>query len=130
MCNNPGNLRASPNFTWIGQSPISSNGFCSFTLPVYGIRAMIKTLIAYHQLHGCSTLGDYIMRYAPPSENDTVKYIDDVSHRTGIAGDAVVNIPSDLPKLLQAIIMHEQGACSFTPLQLTTWVRQFYNPLV
>lgn len=125
--NNPGNIRYSPNVKWFGQGAPTLNGFCTFLMPMWGVRAMIMCLTAYHRHDQCNTLGEIINRWAPPSENDTAKYIADVEHRTGMTADQNVNYPDDLPKLIAAIIYHEQGSNPFTPGCLIGWTGQFYN---
>lgn len=83
--NNPLNIRYGSN--WKGMHPNSKlmdSQFCVFTRPWWGFRAAFITLRTYYNVHKCRTLSQIITRWAPPSENATVKYIKTVSERTGI----------------------------------------------
>lgn len=72
---NPGNIRIGSS-TWQGQVvPGADKEFCQFQTMAYGYRAMLMTLRNYRRKHGCSTVFDFIRRWAPPVENDTAAYI-------------------------------------------------------
>jgi len=84
--NNPGNMdRGDP--PWNGEirdiakcqndiqrGELSHGRFCVFESAEMGIRAMAKTLLAYHDRLGCRSIRDYINRWAPPNENNTEAY--------------------------------------------------------
>lgn len=75
--NNPGNIRHGAN--WLGLNPNGRNidsGFCVFTAPVYGIRALAKVLVNYKRIYGLNTVRQIVNRYAPPNENQTTAYMD------------------------------------------------------
>lgn len=104
--NNPGNLRTGEN--WKGE--IGSNkGFAVFSSVEYGIRAMAKDLT--HKINsGLNTINKYITKYAPPSENDTTAYINNVSNATGIGSNIPLQAnPDTLAKLIRAQINVENG---------------------
>lgn len=110
--NNPGNIRRGNE--WQGQIPDAQrtdSAFCQFVTPEYGIRAMCIILRNYQQKHGLNTVSGIIRRWAPPGENDTQAYIDNVARATGVTPDQPVDTgdPYFMTKLLQAIIRHENG---------------------
>lgn len=57
----------------------------------WGYRAMFVLLHTYRIRYGCHTLRDMINRYAPPTENDTDKYIVTVATRSNIPSDQEIN---------------------------------------
>lgn len=72
-CNNPLNIRYNPANNWVGQTG-EYKGFCVFKSESYGIRAAYKLLFNCIK-NGHNTLADIIERWAPPTENDTKKYL-------------------------------------------------------
>jgi hypothetical protein len=74
--NNPGNIRRSARGpVWKEEIwPGGDDAFCTFSAPEWGIRAIVLTLISYHEKDGCKTIADAIHRWAPPCENNTVSY--------------------------------------------------------
>lgn len=109
--NNPGNIEYDGT-AWEGlANPPSDGTFAVFTNPVYGIRAMARTLENYVGVDGvASTVTDIISRWAPPSENDTVSYIAAVDEALGLApGNDGIDLASSLPALVAAIIQHENS---------------------
>lgn len=110
--NNPFNLRISKS-DWQGKVPVSRNtdkAFEQFVSMEYGIRAGMKLLRNYIQVHGIDTIREIISRFAPSNENDTISYIRAVEKRTGIGRDTHVNGDKNtLTKLTRAIIEHENG---------------------
>lgn len=109
--NNPGNID-DDGTNWEGlSSPRNDGRFLIFSSPAYGIRAMARILSNYVAVDGVSpTVTDIITRWAPPSENDTASYIADVQQHMGLApGSDSVNLSTDLPALVAAIIQHENG---------------------
>ena len=81
--NNPLNIRHNAANNWDGQIG-SDGGFSQFESVGHGYRAADKLLDNYGKLHGISTLAGAIDRWAPPNENDTAKYIEDVASWTGL----------------------------------------------
>lgn len=80
--NNPGNLRYVPAIKWKGQ--IGENkGFAVFRNIAYGIRAYGMDL--RHDINaGHDTIEKLIYEFAPPSENNTEAYINNVAKISGI----------------------------------------------
>jgi hypothetical protein len=110
--NNPGNLR-NFNIPWQGKIPVNQNTdykkeFDQFTEVKYGIRAMLRDLTNDID-KGKNTIRKLISAYAPPSENDTQKYIDVVAKAVGLAPDQTIKIIDAEFYLViaRAIIKHE-----------------------
>lgn len=109
--NNPGALRHADN-DWVGMTLLQNNkSFVRFSTPKYGLRALMKTLVTYENLYGFNTIESIITRWAPKNENNTAAYIADVSKRTGIPRDVLIDLTDidNLIKLAKAITMHESG---------------------
>ena len=111
--NNPGNIRSNHFNAWVGQCGTDTEGMCVFKSPVEGLNALARLLRVYHDYHADDTIRMIITRFAPSNENDTKSYIEDVSKRMKKSADVIVNFPSDLPALMQAIIYHENGQCPY-----------------
>ena len=109
--NNPLNIRKSSN-KWDGKViPSSDEEFEEFATIVHGIRAAIKIVQTYVRKHGCRTIEDIIKRWAPPSENNTKRYIDFVEARTGINRYNEIDITDkrEVAAILQAMTIIEVG---------------------
>ena len=107
---NPGNLRHGD--PWQGLAAKQADPeFCTFQSAAYGIRALARTLITYQDKHGLRTIKHIIMRWAPPSENNTETYIRMVSQQTqrGANDELDMHCYRDLKALTEAIIRHENG---------------------
>lgn len=105
--NNPGNIRIGDNW----QGAIGSNqGFVVFENLAYGIRALAIDLTTKIR-NGYDTIELIIFRYAPPTENDTLSYINYVASRLGIRQNQTL-VASDpvIFSLCRAIIDFEIGA--------------------
>jgi phosphotransferase system IIB component len=109
--NNPGNLRVS-TIKWQGKVPLDQNSdksFEQFTNMAFGIRAMATDLIN-DVAKGKDTLRTLIAEYAPPNENDTTGYINQVANRVGISPDQKLKLDNALlKKIIQAKIIVENG---------------------
>jgi hypothetical protein len=80
-------------------------GFARFATPEAGMAAMRKQIVLDTQRRGM-TLRQFISKYAPKSENNTDKYISDVSRMTGIKPDDRIT-PDQIPALQRAMISIE-----------------------
>jgi len=121
--NNPGNIRKS-NTKWDGLATDQTDAsYFVFKSPVYGIRAMAKILHTYAVKHGLNTVHGIISRWAPPSENNTASYVDDVSARLSVAPDTVINVDAQMPKLVMAIIKHENGIQPYSIAEINQGVK-------
>lgn len=87
--NNPLNIRKGNN--WKGERPNQSDkAFEEFSSMAYGIRAgfiiIRKYMSGYNGLtRKFNTIEQIIRRWAPPTENATQKYIDQVAKESGIS---------------------------------------------
>ena len=87
--NNPLNIRKGNN--WQGERPIQHDkAFEEFSSMTYGIRAgfiiIRKYMSGYNGLtRKFNTIEQIIRRWAPPTENATQKYIDQVAKESGIS---------------------------------------------
>jgi hypothetical protein len=109
--NNPGNIEFNPNINWQGQAG-TEGVYLLFDTPEHGIRALAKDVYNKITRDGLNTIAALINRYAPPSDNNTVAYIADVSSYTGI-GPAVALSADDIAKIVPAIIHHENGVMPY-----------------
>ena len=94
--NNPGNIRLSKTL-WQGQKPApeqSDQDFAEFTTPLYGLRALMKTLLTYYLKYNLDTVRSLINRYAPPHENDTGSYISEVSRALNVRHTDKIDVTS------------------------------------
>jgi hypothetical protein len=118
--NNPGNIRKSKD-PWQGLAEQQTDpDFFVFQSPIYGIRALARTLITYQDKYGLGTITAIISRWAPPTENKTDAYISEVIAKTGFTADQAVNMHSyaDLKAVATAIIWQENGHQPYTATQL------------
>lgn len=109
--NNPCNLKKTHDH-WHGSARLQDNKhFVRFLTPQSGLRAAMKVLLTYEDNYRITTINSIIMRFAPPAENNTQSYIDDVSIRMGWPPSAFLDLHDDdtLVRLTQAIVMHENG---------------------
>ena len=96
--NNPLNIRRSKD-KWKGMSAQQTDAaFCQFESMEWGWRAAFWLLTrTYYHTYRLFTIRAIIQKWAPPHENNTKAYIDNVSKLTGIAPDEPIGIPSDQP---------------------------------
>lgn len=113
--NNPLNIRKGNN--WQGEkSPQTDSEFEQFESMAMGVRAGMKILRNYitgydgHR-QPIDTIEKIITRWAPPSENNTRKYIDRVSALTGIHPRQTIwfNRRRDIVAIVDAMIRVECG---------------------
>ncbi len=106
--NNPGNLRAS-SWTrglpgYVGQDDA---GFARFSDLGLGLCAVVRLLrgSSYRDL----SIREAIARYAPPVENDTHRYLDNVCQRSGLKPEQVIRdlTPAQLCELVAAMTIME-----------------------
>lgn len=93
--NNPLNIIKGNN--WMGERPNQTDPtFEQFVSMEYGIRAALKLIrrtIDGRTLGGrpCNTIRKLIFRWAPPTENNSMAYVDVVCKHTGISPDAIIH---------------------------------------
>ena len=101
--NNPLNIRRNPANQWQGLRPVQADKlFCQFKAMKWGLRAAIKLLDNYIR-RGAQTPRQIIIRWAPPSENDTASYVRKACQRAGLDPDFPVLFWADLRKLIKAM---------------------------
>jgi len=101
--NNPGNLRM------VGQpgAQEGEQGFAAFATPGQGLNALTRQVVLDTQERGL-TLAEFITKYAPPSENDTERYISFIERKTNMPRNK--KIPEFLiPDIVRAIVEMEGG---------------------
>lgn len=120
--NNPGNIKYDGT-QWEGlATPPTDGTFAIFTDATYGIRALGKILSNYVAIDGLApTVTALISRWAPPNENDTAAYIQDIKTQLGIPVDQepTLNLAIDLPAVVAAIIQHENGLQPYSAATIT-----------
>jgi hypothetical protein len=117
--NNPGNIRHGGS-QWQGMSAQQTDAeYVQFDDPIYGIRAMAKLLTNYQKNYGLDTIREIITRWAPPSENITSAYITAVSQKLGASPDQTIDVVGALPRLVPAIIYHENGEQPYSDAQIS-----------
>ena len=104
--NNPLNIRRSKD-QWKGlRAQQTDASFCQFESLEYGWRAAFYLLTrTYYHKYRLYTIRKYrlytirmiINKWAPPQENLTATYIENVCRLTGIPPDEPIGIPSDQP---------------------------------
>ena len=80
--NNPLNIRHNAD-VFQGEIKGNDKSFKTFSTMPYGYRAAFVTLATYN-VRGQNTIEKIIARWAPPSENDTEKYIALVERWSGV----------------------------------------------
>ena len=102
--NNPLNIRRCAD-KWKGLSRTQNDpSFCQFESMEWGWRAAFYLLTrTYYHKYRLYTIRGIIQKWAPPIENKTQAYIDNVSRLTGINPDEPIGIPSDKPSRWMAV---------------------------
>ena len=112
--NNPLNIRKVKGQRWRGENealPQRGSGegaFCRFESMEWGLRAAFCILRTYAVVHGAVCIRHIIRRWAPPTENDTERYIRNVCQWTGL-GDMQQLTEREWPALVRAMARQECG---------------------
>ena len=103
--NNPLNIRRTAKDQWKGlRAQQADASFCQFESLEYGWRAAFYLLTrTYYHKYRLYTIRMIISKWAPPQENLTSTYIENVSRLTGIPPDEPIGIPSDQPERWMAV---------------------------
>ena len=108
--NNPLNIRRVAGTRWKGQrAEQTDREFVQFSSIEYGIRAAFCILETYRRKYKAVCIEDIINRWAPPSENDTRKYVETVCMLTGFGGKERL-VEDQLPALVHAMAFVECSA--------------------
>ena len=103
--NNPLNIRRTAKDQWKGlRAQQTDASFCQFESLDYGWRAAFYLLTrTYYHKYRLFTIRAIISRWAPPNENLTSTYIQNVCRLTEIPPDEPIGIPSDQPERWMAV---------------------------
>ena len=71
--NNIFNIRAG-RAQWLGMTG-TRKGFVEFDTQEHGIRAWLVLMRTYRKAYGCRTIRQIVSKFAPPTENQTERYI-------------------------------------------------------
>ena len=82
--------------------------FVRFESIEWGLRAAFVLLHTYSTKYKLNCVRDIISRWAPPTENDTEKYIRNVCQWTGFGGNERLT-ETEWPKLVRAMARQECG---------------------
>ena len=98
--NNPLNIRRTAKDQWQGlRAQQTDASFCQFERLEYGWRAAFYLLTrTYYHKYRLYTIRMIISKWAPPQENLTSTYVENVCRLTGIPPDEPIGIPSDQPE--------------------------------
>ena len=96
--NNPLNIRRTKD-QWQGmKQEQTDSAFCQFENLAYGWRAAFKLLTrTYYHTYRLYTIRAIVTKWAPPNENNSRAYVENVSRLTGIHPDEPLGIPSEKP---------------------------------
>lgn len=109
---NPGNIdRTVDKWQGMAADQSSDSRFVVFAAPQWGIRALVKVLLSYQRKHGIKTIRGIINRWAPPVENNTDAYVNQVAKACGVDPDDTIDIENKavLRAMVSSIIKHENG---------------------
>ncbi|MFN3711574.1 MAG: virion protein [Alishewanella aestuarii] len=123
--NNPLNIEFNPANQWQGQTGTDGR-FAIFSSAYYGIRAAGRLMKNYRDKHGLNTTRGIISRWAPAVENNVTAYLNSVTKRTGFFPDLILN-QNDYPKLIEAMIQHENGTQPYAMNLITQAVFDGFN---
>lgn len=129
--NNPGNIRKN-TIRYDGEIvPSQDDSFKQFADMAYGYRAMFVILYTYQKKYGLTNIEQFVMRYAPPSENNSSHYIKNVSKWSGHNQRAPLNVltKSDMMPLVAAMSRMENGVEADSVALLQGW-QLFYESKV
>jgi hypothetical protein len=119
--NNPLNIRHNSANHWKGlRAEQTDKEFCQFESMRAGVRAALLLLLRYRNRYHKKTIGQIIRRWAPPTENDTPKYVLAVCQMMKTKADAELPL-SEYPRLLVAMAHIESGAIIDTDWVTTIW---------
>ena len=117
---NPFNLRELPGDRthWEGERTTDDDpAFEEFDSLLMGLRAGIRTLLTYQRKHKLRSVRQMINRFAPPNENDTNTYIENVCRHMGVLPDDPIDLNNEhmLLPMVEAIVRQECGTDNGTP---------------
>lgn len=108
--NNPLNIKIGN--TWLGErSNPTDQEFEEFVSMEYGLRAAFLILRRYIRRYHKNTVTSIVSTWAPHSENDTIRYINTVCHKTGLERNQPIKYEDrdTMVKLVAAMAFVECG---------------------
>lgn len=129
--NNPGNIRISKT-KYLGEvQPSQDSAFKQFQSIDYGYRAMFVLLEHYYKKRSLKTIRQIISRYAPPIENNTEGYIQQVASICFRSADEEIDITNkdEMVLIVSAMSRVENGCIANVDDVLRGWnLYQRYRP--
>lgn len=121
--NNPGNIIRTKGKPWAGEIPGNDPRFKTFRSMAYGYMAMLSLVSDYIEHKHLTTIRQIINLYAPPVENQTSKYVDFVSRKSGMSADHGIDHHScvEMTKLVAAMSYMENGVPAVMADVLSGW---------
>ena len=113
--NNPGNIRKGA-VAWQGEiRPGIDPAFCQFSDPKYGLRALMVLFKRYYYIRDLTTVQQIINTWAPPTENNTTSYINDVAFQMDVKPqENIFMCPEAYIAFAKAVTHHENGIAPIT----------------
>ena len=115
--NNPGNIEHGDDWNGLATTQRDAR-FCTFTEPEFGVRAMCKIFFTYfkREMDNDLTISEILTQWAPPHENPTATYIDNVAKWTGFDKDEALDLKDAevLAAVAIAIARQENGTAWYT----------------
>lgn len=126
--NNPLNIRISST-DWQGMIPTPQNGdgaFVQFTNMAYGFRAAMRNIRTYIKSYGLNTVQEIIQKWAPPTENNTSKYVTDVCRLSGLQPGTIISQTGavQMMALVKAMAYIENG---YYCKNIDSYINQAWN---
>lgn len=118
--NNPGNLRKT-SIPWKGKIAGTDPSFEQFETFVWGLRAKILDIRNDIQKDGTNTINKLISEFAPPSENNTGGYIDQVCQYMSYTPDQILTGEREEMRRLSKIIIRIENGNPQTYIGRTEW---------
>lgn len=120
---NPLNIRLNPANKWQGRVPPAANSdgeFEQFETVIWGLRAAAVLIVAHHDRRGADSIAKLVALWAPPSANDTNRYIAFVSQESGFGPDQPLDFhrARHLKPVLVAMIRMENGCQPYTDAEI------------
>lgn len=119
--NNPGNIEKGIAWKGLASSQPDSR-FATFVHPKWGFRAIARILLGDWK-EGQNTVRSLIEEWSPPIDvfqgkaqaQNTEAYVQAVAKHLHVGADQPINVPTQLPKLLDAIARHENAGYRYDP---------------
>ena len=125
--NNIFNIRAG-RAQWLGMTG-TCKGFVEFETREHGIRAWLVLMRNYRRLYDCKTVRQIVTRFAPPSENDTERYIRFCSEGVMLDADCALTTSTDYAFLGKYMARMETGT-SVTANEIQDIMRKYKIEIV